>query len=98
MDYLKMVEITEPYLICHPDPFSGLVAPLYDYGVCGVLENFLYEEMDKGNICASFNYLDFACDGETIQGCMTITVMEDQFMPELFTYLYEKDLKTYEHM
>lgn len=94
MDYNRMVEITEPYLICHPAPLNGLIAPLYDYGVCGALENYFYEEMDKGNICASFNYLDFACDGVSVQGCMTITVMQDKFIPEVFTYLYERDLRT----
>jgi hypothetical protein len=94
-NYNKLIEITEPYLIAHPDPFNGYVSPLYDSGVCGVIENFFYEEMDKGNLSASFSYLDFACDGETVQGVMTITIMEDQFIPELFTYLYEKDLRTY---
>ena len=88
-----MDKVVRPYFIC-----SGTVegGPLYDYGVCGVLEDFLYEYMDKGEFSASFNYLDFSCDGECVQGCMTITIMKYDFLPEVFTFLYERSLNTCE--
>jgi hypothetical protein len=92
MDYkVKLQEITEPYRLT---PSTCLGGPLYDYGVCGVLEDFLYESMDQGEFSASFNYLDFSCDGECVQGCMTITIMKYDFLPEVFTFLYERSLNT----
>lgn len=87
-----MDKAVQPYFIC---PGTVEAGPLYDYGVCGVLENLIYEYMDKGSLCASFNYCDFACDGECIQGCMTITIFEEVFVPIVYTILYEKDLRTY---
>lgn len=84
-----LVQAAQPYAIC-----AGEGGPLFDYGVTGVLENLVYEYMDKGEISGSFNYCDFACDGETIQGCMTITVFEQVFVPKVYTILYEKELNT----
>ena len=83
--------ITNPYIICRG---CSLAHNLYDYGVCGVIENFLYDSMDRGECSASFNYCDFACDGETIQGCMTITVFFEHFIANTYTFLYEKELNT----
>ena len=100
MDYkVKMKRITAPYRITSPHDLCAIElpsGPLYDYGVCGVLETFLYEHMDKGEFSASFNYLDFSCDGECVQGCMTITIMKYDFLPEVFTFLYERSLNTCE--
>lgn len=100
MDYkVKMKQITDPYRIASPHNLYAIATPsgpLYDYGVCGVLETFLYELMDKGEFSASFNYLDFSCDGECVQGCMTITIMKYDFLPEVFTFLYERSLNTCE--
>ena len=87
---VALEEVANPYLITHPH--IGL--PLYDYGVCGVLENYLYECMDNNECSASFSYLDFACDGESVQGCMTITIMPEDFLPEVYIFLYENDLRT----
>ena len=80
-----------PYFICGGTVEGG---PLYDYGVCGVLEELIYEYMDKGEISASFNYCDFECDGACVKGCMTITYFEIAFVPRVFTFLYERDLNT----
>lgn len=87
---VALKEVSEPYRICTPVGQE----PIYDFGVTGVLENLVYEYMDKGEISASFNYCDFACDGETIQGCMTITIFKEVFVPEVFTFLYERELNT----
>lgn len=87
---VELEKITDPYITAHPAGFQ----PVYDYGVCGVIEDFLYECMDQGDFAASFNYLDFACDGITVQGCMTITIMQVDFIPHVFTFLYEKELNT----
>ena len=86
-----MDKVVRPYFIC-PGTVEG--GPLYDYGVCGALETLIYEYMDKNGICASFNYCDFACDGEVVQGCMTITIFEEAFIPIVYTILYEKELNT----
>ena len=88
---VRMKEITDPYMISRP---TGALLPLYDYGVCGVLEDFLNEYMEEGEFSASFNYLVFMCDGLSVQGCMTITIMQFDFCPEVFTFLYEKELNT----
>lgn len=85
----KLDDLIQPYFI-----YPGILDPVYDSGVCGVVETFLYEEMDKGNISASFNYCDFACDGEVVQGCMTVTIFRTEFVPEVFTFLYERSLNT----
>jgi hypothetical protein len=87
----QLYKVSAPYMICQPTVDGGA---LYDYGVCGVLEDYLYESMDKGEFSASFNYLDFACDGAVVQGCMTITIMQYDFIPEVFTFLYERELST----
>ena len=87
---VELKNITDSCVIARPAGFQ----PIYDYGVCGILEDFIYERMDQGDFAASFNYLDFACDGITIQGCMTITIMQFDFTPEVFTFLYEKELNT----
>lgn len=86
-----MDKAVAPYFICGGTVEGG---PLYDYGVCGVLENLVYEYMDNGIISGSFNYCDFACDGECVQGCMTITIFEETFVPIVYTILYERDLRT----
>lgn len=82
-----------PYFICAGTVEGG---PIYDYGVTGVIEDFLYAAMDRGEISASFNYCDFACDGEVVQGCMTVTIFRTEFVPEVYTFLYERELKTCE--
>ena len=89
--YEAMNRVMRPYYICAGSAEGG---PLYDYGVCAKLEDLVYLYMDEGHICGSFNYLDFACDGEAVQGCMTITIMEDVFVPIVYTILYEKELNT----
>jgi hypothetical protein len=91
MNELELV--TRPYIIAHPEGADYI----YDYGVCGVLENYIYDGMDKGKFSASFNYCDFACDGVCVQGCMTITLFRTDFIPEVHTFLYERELNnTYE--
>ena len=85
----KLEEAIQPYFIC-----GGILEPIYDYGVCGVIEDFLQKHMDMGEISASFNYCDFACDGECVQGCMTVTVFHTEFVPEVYTFLYERELNT----
>ena len=87
----RMDEVIAPYFICGGTVEGG---PLYDYGVCGVLENLIYEYMDKGDIAASFSYCDFECDGACVKGCMTITYFEVAFVPRVFAILYERDLNT----
>lgn len=87
----RIDEVIAPYFICGGTVEGG---PLYDYGVCGPLETLIYEYMDKGEISASFNYCDFACDGEVVQGCMTITVFKEVFVPIVYTILYERQLNT----
>lgn len=86
-----MDRVVRPYFICAGTVEGG---PLYDYGVTGVLESLIYEHMDKGEISASFNYCDFACDGEVVQGCMTITIFKEIYVPIVYTILYEKELNT----
>jgi len=88
-----MDKAIQPYFICGGTVEGG---PIYDYGVCGVLENLIYEYMDKGELSASFNYCDFACDGEVVQGCMTVTIFRTEFVPEVYTFLYERELNTCE--
>ena len=89
--YEAIDEVIAPYFICGGTVEGG---PLYDYGVCGVLENLTYEYMDKGDICASFSYCDFECDGICVNGCMTITYFEAAFIPHVITFLYERRLNT----
>lgn len=86
-----MDRAVRPYFIC---PGTVEAGPLYDYGICGVLEDLVYKYMDEGLISGSFNYCDFSCDGECVQGCMTITIMKYDFLPEVFTFLYERSLNT----
>ena len=86
-----MNEMSEPYFICAGTVEGG---PLYDYGVCGVLEDLAYKYMDEGEISASFSYCDFECDGICVKGCMTITYFEVAFVPHVITILYERDLST----
>ena len=87
-----LTRAVNPYFIC-PGTCEG--GPLYDFDVCGVIEDLLFKYMNDGYLSGSFNYCDFACDGETIQGCMTITVFEQEFIPIVHTILYEKDLRKY---
>ena len=87
---VRLKEITDPYRISRP---AGM-DPLYDYGVCGVIENFLEELMEAKPICTSYAYMDCDTDGISVRGCMTITIMEHYLVPEVFTFLYERDLNT----
>ena len=79
-----------PYLICAGAIEGG---PLYDYAVCGVVEDLLYKYMDNGELSGSFNYCDFECDGHVVQGCMTVTIFESHFVPVVHTILYERELR-----
>ena len=87
---IRLSRAIEPYIIV-PSILGG---PLYDYGVCGVIENFLEDLMEKEPVCTSYSYLDFDTDGIVVKGCMTVTVMEHYMVPEVFTFLYERDLRT----
>ena len=87
---VRLKEITEPYRICQPAGYQ----PIYDYGVCGVIEDFLQELMQAEPICTSYAYMDCDTDGESVRGIMTITIMQHYLVPEVFTFLYERDLRT----
>lgn len=90
-DYkMRLKEITGPYRICRPVGMD----PLYDYGVCGVIEEFLDELMETESFNASYAYMDCDTDGIIVRGCMTITIMKYDFLPEVFTFLYERSLNT----
>ena len=86
---VTLKEITDPYRTSRP---IGL-EPIYDYGVCGVIENFLDELMEAAPFNTSYSYMDCDTDGITVKGCMTVTIMEHYLVPEVFTFLYERDLR-----
>ena len=88
--YARMDKIARPYFICGGTVEGG---PLYDYGVCGILEDFLQQLMEDGEASCAWSYCDFACDGCCVQGCMTITIFQQHFVPEVITFLYEKELE-----
>ena len=87
---IRLSRAIEPYIIVGGTLEGG---PLYDYGVCGVIENFLDDLMEREPVCTSYSYLDFDTDGVVVKGCMTVTFMEYYMVPEVFTFLYEKDLR-----
>lgn len=87
---VRLKELTDPYRISTPVAMD----PLYDYGVCGVIEEFLDELMETESFNTSYAYMDCDTDGISVRGCMTITIMQHYLAPEVFTFLYERDLRT----
>lgn len=88
---IALERVTDPYRI-----YSYQHGHVYDYGVCGVIEDLADEYMENGDISAAYSYLDMECDGRCVYGCMTITFMRHSTYdrPGVYTFLYERQLNT----
>ena len=93
MDARELNAVAAPYFICGGTVEGG---PLYDYGVCGAVERYVDEVLFPAGYSAAISYCDFASDGVVIQGVMTLTIVEEPFVPVVYTFLYEKELNTCE--
>lgn len=80
--------ITIPYIIRPGDAYAG---PVHEFEACKVVEDYLVKLMNAEGVCCEWSYLDYGVGCKRIDGVMTVTLVDHYGIPEVFTFLYEKE-------
>lgn len=88
MNYsIDLKTITQPYIIRGGNLYTGAI---FKYEVCEVVENYLNKLMNAEPYPCAVSYCDYCVDGHRIEGVMTITIVGEDYVPDIFTLIYER--------
>ena len=79
--------IAAPYLLSGSNIVTGAT---YDAEACKAIESYLENMMEHDYFSCSVSYCDYCVTSRRIEGVMTITCVGDDYVPQVFTVIYER--------